>query len=161
MNQPAEDTKVEAEGHRESPARLDSRFALAIRFMLPVALLIAGGASYIWLSKVPPAPAKPPPKPKPVEVRVAELSRQDYQISLPTHGVIQAHNQAALTTQVAGRVDTIYPEFEVGAFFSEGDVLLDLNPVDFEEALANAKAQLALAQFNLEQEQNNARHDLI
>ena len=154
MNQPTEDQVDEA---GQETASSGSRSGLVVRILLPLVLLAAGGASYVWFSQEPPQIAEPRPKPKPLEVRVSELKRLDYQISLPTHGVMQAHNQAVLTSQVAGRVETISPEFEVGAFFSESDILLELNAVDFEEALANAKAQLALAQFNLEQEQARAK----
>ena len=154
MNQPTED-QVEQADREDAPS--GSRSGLAVRILLPLVLLAAGGVSYVWFSKEPPQIAEPRAKPKPLEVRVAELRQLDYQISLPTHGVMQAHNQAVLTTQVAGRVKTISPGFEVGAFFNEGDVLLELNAIDFEEALANAKAQLALAQFNLEQERARAK----
>ena len=154
MNQRTEDQVDEA---GQETASSGSRSGLVVRILLPLVLLAAGGASYVWFSQEPPQIAEPRPKPKPLEVRVSDLKRLDYQISLPTHGVMQAHNQAVLTSQVAGRVETISPEFEVGAFFSESDILLELNAVDFEEALANAKAQLALAQFNLEQEQARAK----
>ena len=154
MNQLSEDQVEEAEQENASSG---SRSAMVVRILLPLVLLAAGGASYVWFSKEPPQIAQPRPKPKPLEVRVAELKRLDYQIGLPTHGVMQAHNEAVLTAQVGGRVDTISPEFEVGAFFGEGDILLELNAVDFEEALANAKAQLALAEFNLEQEEARAK----
>jgi RND family efflux transporter MFP subunit len=90
-------------------------------------------------------------------VRTQVLERQDYQIRVPTHGAIQAHSEVSVTAQVAGRVLRIHPTFEVGAFFKEGEVLLELDPVDFQEAVANAKAQVAQAIFNLEMEQIRAK----
>jgi RND family efflux transporter MFP subunit len=134
-----------------------SSTSLAARVLLPVIFLVVGGAGYVWLSKKPPALAEPRPKPKALEVQVTELKRVDYQIRVPTQGTIQAHSEVSFTAQVAGRVDTIHPEFEAGAFFEKGDVLLELDPVDFEEALVNAKTQVAQAKFNLVQEQVRAK----
>jgi multidrug efflux pump subunit AcrA (membrane-fusion protein) len=53
-------------------------------------------------------------------------------------------------------VQTIRSGFDVGALFEKDEVLLELDPVDFEEALANAKAQLAQTEFNLKQERIRA-----
>ena len=157
MNQPTEETNDEAEEVSESSSRHGSKLGVVVRVLLPLILIAAGIASYAYFSKEPPQIANPRPKPKPLEVRVEDLKRQDYQIRIPTNGVIQGHSQAGLTSQVAGRVDVIYPAFEVGAFFAKDDVLLELNAIDFEEALASAKAQLALADFNLAQEHARAR----
>jgi RND family efflux transporter MFP subunit len=156
MNQPLGKEKEEKEAESESAARLDSRFRLAVRAILPVFLLIAGAASYLWFSQESPQIAQPSPKPRPLEVRVEELKRTDFQVRVASHGLIQAHSQVSLTAQVGGRVQAIRSGLEVGAFFEKDEVLLELDPVDFEEALANAKAQLAQTEFNLKQERIRA-----
>ena len=157
MSQLVDIKKVETEAQSGTSARLGSKSRLAIRVSLPVVFLMAGVASYIWFSKEPPRIKEPSPKPKPLEVRVGELKRQDFRIRVATNGVIQAHGEVSLTAQVAGRVQRVHSGFEVGAFFKEGEVLLELDPVDFEQALVNAKAQLAQAGFNLEQERVRAK----
>ncbi len=156
MNQQSSRQPVEPETQSDS-SRSVSRFRFAGRVVLPVVFLIAGLASYALFSKQPPQVAEPSPKPRPLEVRVEELKRKDFQVSVATHGLIQAHSQVNLTAQVGGRVQTIHSGFEVGAFFEKDEVLLALDPVDFEEALVNAKAQLAQTEFNLEQERIRAK----
>jgi RND family efflux transporter MFP subunit len=70
--------------------------------------------------------------------------------------MIRAHSQVALTAQVSGRVLIIHPEFEEGAFFKEGDILLELDPIDFEVAVVSAESQLAQAKLALAQERARA-----
>ena len=152
MNQATDETSRHTEVNSAAEASPDSRAVLAFRVMLPVLLLAAGAGSYLWFSKEPPKTTQPRPKRKPTEVQVAELVRQDFQMHVATHGIVQAHGEVNMTAQVAGRVLTIHDEFEVGAFFQKDDVLVELDPIDFEEALINAEAQLAQAEFNLEQE---------
>jgi RND family efflux transporter MFP subunit len=130
--------------------------SLIIRILLPVILIVVGAVGYSMLSKSEPAPAPPRPKPKALEARVTELKREDYQILVPSQGMIRAHSQVALTAQVSGRVLIIHPEFEEGAFFKEGDILLELDPIDFEVAVVSAESQLAQAKLALAQERARA-----
>lgn len=150
MNQPAEETNVETAEEQGAVSDGSSKVDLAVRLLLPLLLLGAGLASYAWFSREPPSADRPRPKPKPIEVRVEELKREDFLVHVTTHGIMESHGQGSLTTQIGGRVQTIHPGLEVGAFFKEGEVMLEIDPVDFEEALINAKAQLAQADFNLE-----------
>jgi RND family efflux transporter MFP subunit len=150
------DSQQRAPETQSDSSRSGSRFRFAGRVVLPVLFLIAGLASYVFFSKQPPQVAEPSPKPRPLEVRVEELKRKDFQVRVASHGLIQAHSQVNLTAQVGGRVQTIRSGFDVGALFEKDEVLLELDPVDFEEALANAKAQLAQMEFNLEQERIRA-----
>ena len=130
--------------------------SLIIRILLPVILIVVGAVGYSMLSKSEPAPAPPRPKPKALEARVTELKRKDYQVLVPSQGMIRAHSQVMLTAQVSGRVLIIHPEFEEGAFFKEGDILLELDPIDFEVAVVSAESQLAQAKLALAQERARA-----
>jgi RND family efflux transporter MFP subunit len=135
--------------------------ALGVRILLPIVLLVVGGVGYSVLSKKKDPPPAPRPTPKAIETRVMELKREDYQIMVPAQGAIRAHSQVSLTAQVAGRVQTIHPQFEEGAFFREGDVLLELDPVDFRAAVIAANAQLAQARLLLAQEKVRAEQALL
>lgn len=141
------------EGTEDKGRRLGSVWG---RLLLPVVFLAVGGAGFGLLSRKPPVESPAKPEPKPIEVRARELEREDYQIVVRAQGTIRAHSQVRLTAQVGGRVEKIHPEFEEGAFFEEGDVLLELDAVDFEVALAAAEAQLAQAEMNHAQEETRA-----
>ncbi len=152
------DGTVESSG-RGAPreALLTAGFsAVLVRILLPILFLGGGGAGFFLLSKKPAAPPVAKPEPKPVEAQVRELTREDYQIVVRSQGAIRAHSQVRLTAQVSGRVEKIYSAFEEGAFFKKGGILLELDPADFEVALAAAEAQLAQAELNHAQEETRA-----
>ncbi len=133
-----------------------SMLGISIRIVFPIALLVLGVFGYGRLSVTEPEPASDRPEPKPIEARVLELNRQDYQVLVPSQGLIRAHSQVTFTAQVPGRIRDIHATFEEGAFFKKGDILLELDPVDFEVTLISAQAQVASAQLNLDQEEARA-----
>ncbi|MGI9240344.1 MAG: efflux RND transporter periplasmic adaptor subunit [Verrucomicrobiales bacterium] len=149
MSSPTEDPAIELS---DEPPDRPGAAALVVRLILPLVLLGLGAGGYVWLAKKPPPPDVPAAVRRAVEVRVSPLERVDYQIRVATQGAIQPHSEVGLTSQLNGRIQSIEPKFEIGAFFSEGDILLELDPVDFQVALVNARAQVAQAKFNLEQE---------
>ena len=126
---------------------------IVARIVLPIVLLVIGVIGYGKLSIEQPEEAPPRPEAKPIEARVHELKRQDYQMLVPTQGHIRAHSLVTFTAQVSGRVQAIHPTFEEGAFFKKDDILLEINPIDFQVALISAQAQVASAQLNLDKEE--------
>lgn len=126
---------------------------IVVRIVLPIVLLVVGIIGYGKLSIKQPEEAPPRPEAKAIEARVHELKRQDYQMLVPSQGHIRAHSLVTFTSQVSGRVQIIHPTFEEGAFFKKDDVLLEINPIDFQVALISAQAQMAGAQLNLDKEE--------
>ena len=136
-----------------SPGVSGGRAGILLRIILPLALLVFGIIGYNRLSIEVPEEAQPRRERKPVETRVLELKREDYQVKIPSQGNIRAHGLVNLTAEVQGKVQAIHPPFEEGAFFSKGDILLEINPIDLQVALISAQAQVASAQLNLEKEE--------
>ncbi len=126
---------------------------IVVRIVLPIVLLVVGIIGYGKLSIKQPEEAPPRPEAKAIEARVNELKLQDYQMLVPSQGHIRAHSLVTFTSQVSGRVQIIHPTFEEGAFFKKDDVLLEINPIDFQVALISAQAQMAGAQLNLDKEE--------
>lgn len=91
------------------------------------------------------------------KAEVIPLERQDYQIMIRTRGVIKAQTETNLTARVAGRVESLHPNFEVGAFFRRGDILVTLDATDTEAEIISAEAQVASSQAALAQEEAQAK----
>ena len=70
-----------------------------------------------------------------------------------TQGTVQASRQTALTAEVSGRILALSPNFRPGGFVEKGEVLVTVDPSDYEANLAQAEANLAQARVNLAQEQ--------
>ena len=83
------------------------------------------------------------------------LSSVDFPVELFTQGTVKTKTSSTLNALVSGRVISISPEFQDGAFFQKGTVLVELDPADFKSQIITAGASLARAEASLIQE--NAR----
>ncbi|MEZ5325508.1 MAG: efflux RND transporter periplasmic adaptor subunit [Verrucomicrobiales bacterium] len=127
------------------------------RALLPLGVLLLGWIGYSVLSKEKEEKLRPEPEPRIIKTRVVKLERQSFQTVIQTNGVVRAHHEASLSAQVSGKVKTVAPELEDGAFFREGDVLLILDDADFAGAVVTAEAQLARAKAAYAQEEAKAK----
>jgi RND family efflux transporter MFP subunit len=130
---------------------------MLVRILVPVLILALGFGAWKWLGE-------PIPEPKPehherqkLETTKLELHRTNFPVILETQGTVRAHHPTTLTAQVAGTVKTISPSFEDGAFFDEGDVLLELDPADLEALEVASQSRLARAEAALAQEEAKAK----
>lgn len=96
-----------------------------------------------------------------IKTRVMALEKSDHTVELLSQGVIRPHNSTTLTSQVSGRVASLSPQFEDGAFFKQGDILLKLDTADYLTDQESAKAQLARAEASFAQEQARAKQALL
>lgn len=126
-----------------SPSLNRGFFAILLRIVPPVLILAVGIFGYLQLSVEPEETKKGKSKPRPIKTQVVELVSQNYPTRITSQGNVRPHDQITLNSEVAGRIVRISPNFEDGAFFSEGDILAELDTADFEATLANAEAQVA------------------
>lgn len=135
--------------------------AKLIRMILPIAVLAAG---YFAFQQLADEESKPRPRRaqrRLIEAEAVVLQRTDYQVVLQSQGLVQPHNQTSLTPRVSGRVREISPNFESGSFFKEGEILLVIDPTDFQTAKTAALARLARAEASLAQEEARAKQALL
>ncbi|OUW15579.1 MAG: hypothetical protein CBD18_08705 [Opitutales bacterium TMED158] len=131
--------------------------AILIRILPPILILAVGLFGYLQLSIEPEETKKPRGKPRPIKTQVVELISQNYPTRITSQGNVRPHDQITLNSEVAGRIVRISPNFEDGAFFNKGDVLVELDTADFEATVANAEAQVArnTASYALEKAQSD------
>ncbi|MCO6044293.1 efflux RND transporter periplasmic adaptor subunit [Aeoliella sp. ICT_H6.2] len=122
---------------------------LIVRLVLPCAILAGGWFGFTYLSSGVEKAPTPEKERQTLRTKVQKLEVADYPVIVKTHAVVQAHNDVTLASQVAGRVVRVSPSFEVGAYFTEGEVLVEIDPRDFENQLAIAKSELAVAESTL------------
>lgn len=101
----------------------------------------------------------PPPKAavQYPHVSVTQVTAGVHRASVSAYGEVTSRNKLSLTSQVSGKVTKLAPNFLTGNVFKQGQVIATLETIEFEQALANAKATLADAQLALAQEQLNAK----
>ncbi len=67
-------------------------------------------------------------------------------------GPVQPKNRTMLSSQVSGKIVRIADNFIEGGFFKKGDVLVEIEKVDYKTDLLLAEAELARAQAALDEE---------
>ena len=131
--------------------------SIATRLVPPLFILAVGWFGYATLSIEPEEQKRARGKPRAIKTQVVELLVQDYPTTIETQGDVRPHNQITLNSEVSGMIVRISSSFEDGAFFTKGELLLELDTADFKAALTTAEAQVArtTASHALEQAQAN------
>ncbi len=88
----------------------------------------------------------------PVTVDVVEAVKETIRIPVQAQGTVSPLQQTALVAEVQGRIVEVADSFNVGGFLRQGDVLLRIDPRDYEARLARAEAALRSAESELLQE---------
>ncbi len=119
------------------------------QIVYPVMIIVAGlGLAGIIIATGPRLEQKPPPSNAPL-VRTWEAHDQTVQMTSITHGTVLPRTQSELVPEVSGRVINISPVLVSGGFFKKGDPLLEIDPLDYEVVLEQARAALASARSGL------------
>ncbi|QFU74907.1 efflux RND transporter periplasmic adaptor subunit [Halioglobus maricola] len=117
------------------------------------ALLLVGAASVaglLFLSKPPAKMAEP--EYRPVTVDVAVAVKETIQVHVQAQGTVTPLRETALIAEVSGRIIETADHFLVGGFIAEGEVLLRIDPRDYQTELLRAQASVESAESNLAQE---------
>lgn len=130
---------------------------MLLRLLIPVLILALGGLAAWQLGKPVEAPKPKPAPPQVLKTEILELQRTDFPVLLDSQGSVRAHYTTTITPQVAGVLIKIHESFEDGAFFEKDAVLAELDPADFQVAVAAAESRLARAEAVLVQEEARAK----
>ena len=134
----------------------------ALQILLPVGILglaIGVTAMMLFFRKEPESRQFQAP---PREVVARTLKPQSYQIMLESQGSVQARTSSNLIPEVRGRIVSIGDNFQEGAFFEVGEILIEIEKADYEAELIVAEANYAQAELRLAEEEaqaNQAKRD--
>lgn len=132
-----------------------------LRAIPPLAVLTVSSAICYWIFWSEPEPRKFPQRESLPKVSVERLQPESYQVWLGSQGTVQARTESALISEARGKIIAISPSFRAGGFFEEGDVLLEIDPRDYQTAVVSAKAELARAKLALAEEKANAEQAFV
>ncbi len=119
------------------------------RTILLIAAVLAIGGAAAWYVTKPETPAagKKGQTPPPVPVRLAKAVVRDMPLRLEFTGRTEAYETVTLKSRVDGQVQSV--TFTEGQHVRQGDVLLRLDPADFQARLNQMTANLAKSQAQL------------
>ena len=120
---------------------------LAIRRLIaPILILAVSSGIFVALINNQPTLKTTAKRPVPVAVRALNINLAPMQLSVSSEGNVQPSVETKLIAQVAGEVIKLSPSLVAGGDFSKGDILLKLDPRDYEIALARSRAAMSRAQ---------------
>lgn len=128
----------------------------ALKLVIPVFVLAAGFAAAALIAsarKAPPRVDRPPLGPL---VEVMPTAIADVPVVVTGHGEVVPRVSVDVVPQVAGQVIEAHRSLVAGGFFKAGDVLVVIDPRDYELAVERAQAAVARAKVTLEREQAEA-----
>ena len=113
------------------------------RFLMPIAVLVVCVAFAFFLLKTAPQPKRKPQQPVVPIVEVLEVKQADYLVKVASTGTIKPHTQSDLVSEAAGSVVYVSPNFTNGGFIEQGELLVRLDPAEYQYAVANIEASLS------------------
>ncbi len=126
------------------------------RFFLPLLVLGVAGSYYRHLLSTKPEPPQRQAPPVVTKVEATRLQPQSYQVKLASRGTVQPRTSTTLIPEISGTIVKRSPSFQEGGFFEKGDLLLKIDPLNYETAVVVAKASLAQAKTVFEEERARA-----
>jgi len=131
------------------------------RIGLPIAIIVVGFGLAAALLRTGPSITPQAPVAKSPLVRAVTVQPADFEFEATARGTVMPRSETELIAEVSGRVIELSQSLVTGGFFKEDDVLLRIDPLDYEIALEQASAQvqratseLATASKNYERQRN-------
>ena len=127
-----------------------------LKVALPIGVL--AGASFAAFTMVMNRPRviTQPPAIAPPGVHVHEVAFEDVQLTVLSQGSVRPRTESQLVPEISGRVTWVAPSFAEGGFFEAGDLMVKLDPFNYQQALVSSRSQLAQARLRLAQEEAEA-----
>lgn len=121
------------------------------RYLLPVALIVLSILVVIALVSI--AKGKRPDRKETanqavrVDAIAAEVASLNFIVN--SQGTVKPRTETTLVAEVPGQIVSVSSNFIAGGFFREGEVLLQIDPSDYQTALLRAQANLAARKAQL------------
>lgn len=123
------------------------------RFLLPPLVLLGGIAIATALVATGPKTERKRPVEIPPTVEALILEQQDYQVLVPSRGTLTPRTASTLVAEISGRIVKVSGRFNKGEFFEAGDLLMQIDPRDYQNAVTIARSELSQSKLTLAEEQ--------
>ena len=122
------------------------------KILLPIIFVAIAAAAAVGMYAARPKPQFDPPSPPSLLVQVAQIEYQQVRFTVRSQGSVSPRTQTTLVAEAQGQIVEVSPAFVSGGFFREGDVLIRIDPRNYEAAVKRARANVARAATQLETE---------
>lgn len=122
------------------------------RVFLPILIIVAAILLTILMSMMRQPPEQTSVERPAVLVEYQVVEPDSHQFTVRSQGAVRPKYDTTLVAEVSGQVVYVSSRFVEGGFFSAGEVLLQIDPSDYEVAVQEAQANLARAQAGVAEE---------
>ncbi len=127
-----------------------------MKVILPILfLIIAAGITATLIFFKPDVTEVAPERPV-TTVEILVVQPQTIQLTVRSQGTVLPRTESDLSAEVSGRIIEVADNFRAGGIIRAGDVLVKIDPADYEAAVAASAAELATAELTLAQEEAQA-----
>jgi RND family efflux transporter MFP subunit len=127
--------------------------------LIAAGILGAGSLGFIFLQALSSDPVQVARESRPPLVQVVPIKIQDQPLRVQGDGPVRPRAQVTLIAQVSGTVVDTGAALVTGGTFKQGDVLAQIDPRPYEAALAQAKAERAARQADLDLAERQLQRD--
>jgi RND family efflux transporter MFP subunit len=124
-----------------------------LKKLLPLAIIAVAVVVMLALAAMRPKPPQRPAAPRVAAVEVVVVEQAPAGFEVRTQGTVQPRTQTTLVSEVGGTVLSVADNFVAGGRFRRGELLLRVDPKDYEVAVLRAEATLASRRALLDQEE--------
>lgn len=123
-----------------------------IRIVLSLVILGAGIGAASYLKNSAPRTKKRPPVKLIPTVLIQTVKPSSYQIIVTAMGTVIPDREVVLKSRVSGEIVEIHPEFTEGGFLKKDMRIIQIDPQDYELALARKRSTVTDAEYALKLE---------
>jgi RND family efflux transporter MFP subunit len=123
-----------------------------IRIVLSVVILGIGVGVATYLKNSAPRTRKRPPVKLSPTVLIQTVKPSSYQIIVTAMGTVIPAREVVLKSRVSGEIVEIHPEFTEGGFLKKDLRIIQIDPQDYELALARKRSAVTEAEYSLKLE---------
>ena len=118
--------------------------------LLAIGVVAAALFVAVMMNLLAPGADKSPEPEAAIAVKSMVVKSADLAVRVESQGVAKARTRTSLVSEVSGAVLRVSDNFVVGGTFQAGDMLMALDPTDYEVALQRAEARLMSAKAAME-----------
>ena len=108
------------------------------QLLIALTIAIAGGLAALAIINSPPQTEQQEDIAKPPAVQVVTVKPERLRMDVRSQGRVMAQTEIDLITGVSGNIIKVSPVFVSGGFFKQGDLLVAIDPAEYDLRVAQA-----------------------
>lgn len=129
---------------------------IQLKLLLTIITLVIGISGAMLLVKFKTKAISKPSERKLPNVKVLNTKTSSHTFKIVSQGTALPRTTILLISEVSGKVVSVSDKFNAGKFFQKNDLLLEIDPRDYELSLAQARLKVAQADLRLQMEEKEA-----